>query len=219
MNGLLLVCSIAILATVHAIPPGLSESFYLQATGTRTSNISGTVTITDFSRYNYAADTARLLAFIEIIGTTNGVGESSILFSSVNDNLTYIDANGTCVTIPNTDPDSISGLLNLLFEDFTTGIEDPAGTITYTFTQSQGFTRILITVNGLPTSLTTTSLTSTLILDIFSYTNSAPPFSIFVLPDACSNFTCDFCCSTAAGVASSFLLMLAALVMFLFSTV
>ena len=213
MNGLLLMYSITVLATVYAIPPGLSESFYLQATGTLTRNISGTVTTTDYSRFNTAVDTARLLAFQDIAGTAGG---SVFILISGNDNLTYLGLNDTCGTIPGTGSGNISDVIISIFGDFTTGVEAPSGTITYT---SLNGIDILVTVNGLPTSLTTTTSFSTTNLDIHSYTNSAPPFSIFALPNACSNFTCNYCCNTATGVASSFLLMLAALAMFLLPTV
>ena len=220
MNGLLLLCSIAILATVYAIPPGLSESFYLQATGTETTISSGTTTY--FTRYNYAIDTTRMLGFEDVAATTNGVQGSLFDFLSVKDNLTYTNSNGTCKTMPGSG--NFSQTIIFLFGAFTTGVEAPPGTITYISTSS-GSTSVLVTVNGLPTTLTSTSTSSTFNLDIHSYTNSAPPFSVFVLPDACSDFTCDSCYSptttpsSAVSVTSSFLLMLAALAMFLFSTV
>ena len=215
MNGLLLMCSIAILTTVYALPPGLSDSFYMQATATQTINFSDNDVIIEFSRFNVATDTTRNLELSDTVSTTNGVLFYFFSLVSENDNITYTDLNSTCTMGPisSTDIDT-----NSLFGEFNTGVEDPTGTITYTNTSS-GRTNVLVTVNGLPTTLTSTSTSSTFNLDIHSYTNSAPPFSIFVLPDACSNFTCNYCCNTAAGVASSFLLMLAALVMFLFSTV
>ena len=245
MNGLLLMCSIAILTTVYALPPGLSDSFYMQATGTQTINFSGNDIIIEFSRYNIAVDSTRLLGSFDSVSTTSGV---EIITSSIDsgiDELSYTNNNGTCTT-SSINSTEIGQGVNLLFGEFDTGIENPSGTITYTSTTANG-TNILITVNGLPTALTMTSTSAgTTVLSINSYTNSAPPFLIFVLPDACSSFTCDSCYSPsattmspstttmspsattmsptttpslAAGVASSFLLMLAALVMFLFSTV
>ena len=218
MNGLLLLCSIAILATVYALPPGLSDSFYMQATGTQTINFSGNTVIIEFSRYNVAIDSTRLLASFDSVSTSSGVENIISSIASGNDELSYITNNVNCTTssISSTE---ISQGVNLLFGEFDTGIENPSGTITYTSTTTSG-TNILVTVNGLPTELTMTSTSaSTTVLSINSYTNSAPPFSIFVLPAACSDFTCNSCYSSAAGVASSFLLMLAALTMFLFSTV
>ena len=217
MNGLFLLCSIAILATVYAIPPGLSESFYMQATGTLTQTISGTVTTTtDYTRFNYALDTTRELSLSDIVGITNRDEGYVIILTSRNDNLTYIESNGTCETIPYSR--NSHETIIYLFGEFTTGVEGPPGTITYTSTRF-GITSVLVTVNGLPTSLTYTTTSSTFNLDIHNYTNSAPPFSIFVLSDTCSDLTCVYCYSTAAGVTSSFLLMLAVLAIFLFSTV
>ena len=218
MNDLLLLCSIAILATVYAISPGLSESFYMQATGTETIIFSGTITTPNITRYNVAVDTTRLLSSFDFVSTTNGVETYEFSITSWNDYLTYTNLNGNC-TIVSLDPIGRISDVNVLFGEFDTGVEDPIGTITYTKIFPSG-SDILVTVNGLPTSLTRiVANVIALNLNIQSYTNSAPPFSVFVLPEACSNFTCDFCYSLAAGVASSFLLMLAALTMFLFSTV
>ena len=227
---------------MNAVPPELSDSFSFQGTGSTIINTSASVIILNHTRHNYAADTTRLLSVTDTLSVSDGVEYSGFVLASGNDNLTYSDSDGTCTTSP-----YISTLMNgtngyIALGNFTTGVEAPPGTITYTSTY-QNSSAILVTVNGLPVSFTfayifdTYTVTST--ININSYTNSSPPFSTFVLPDACSNFTCDYCYSPSAttmspsatimsptttpslavGVTSSFLLMLAALVMFLFSTV
>ena len=122
MKGLLLMSLIAILATVNAVPPELSDSFSFQGTGSTIINTSASVIILNHTRQNYAADTTRLLSVTDTLYILNGVEYSGFVLASGNDNLTYSDSDGTCTTSP-----YISTLMNgtngyIALGNFTTGV-------------------------------------------------------------------------------------------------
>ena len=215
---------------MNAVPPGLSDSYSFQATGVTLVNTSVGVTTLNYVRYNYAEDNTQFLSVMDSTYVSDGAINQEFLLASGNDDITYSDTNGVCTTSQYASTSLLSGTSELV--NFVTGVEAPPGTVTYNLTY-QGDSVILVTVNGLPVSYMSTYIFDTynvtMILNIHSYTNSTPPFSTFVIPEAC---LCDSCYSpsattmsptttpsSAVSVTSSFLLMLAALAMFLFSTV
>ena len=209
-----LLCILAIITGTNAQRPYLSTTFLLQATAVSTTTEGTTVSTTTYTRYDTAIDIPRGLAYFIQKGMSGSATGSLYALASANDNTSYQALNGTCSesTFNSNLSDPMSFLGNY-WREFDNAVENPPGT--FTITGSQSITT-LVTVNGLPTSITsglsTSSFTSLFVLTITSFTNSTPPFSTFALPAACSQFTCNACYSSAVNLGSSFIIMLLALV-------
>ena len=209
-----LLCILVIITGTNAQRPYLSSSYSYQGTAVLTATEGTTVTTTAYTRFDVAADISRRLGYTNFVGMSEGATYSIYQFFSGNDNTSYVVLNGICTErafISNASDPMISQADS--WSQYDNAVENPPGT--FTITGSQSVTK-LVTTNGLPTSITgsttTSSLTTLLVITINSFTNSTPPFSTFALPAACSQFTCTACYSSAVNLGSSFILMLLALV-------
>ena len=209
-----LLCILAIITGTNAQGPQLSSSYLYQGTGMLTATEGTTVTTTTYTRFDVAVDISRRLRYTNFVGVSEGATYSIYQFFSGNDNTSYLVLNGICTErafISNASDPMISQADS--WSQYDNAVENPPGT--FTITGSQSVTK-LVTTNGLPTSITgsttTSSLTTLLVITITSFTNSTPQFSTFTLPAACSQSTCNACYSSAVNLGSSFILMLLALV-------
>ena len=205
-----LLCILVIITGTNALGPQLSPSFSFDGTAVLTQTTGATMTITTFTRYNLAIDATRGLLYANIEGMSGGVTNTINAVGSVNDNSAYQVLNGVCTKSTYTvNPSDPMGLQVNFWSAFDNVAANPPGT--YVVTVSQ-VVLTLVTVNGLPVTLTSSSTGTSFELTITNYIDSTPPFSTFALPAACSQFTCNACYSSAVNLGSSFILMLLALV-------
>ncbi|KAI6658014.1 hypothetical protein LOD99_15729 [Oopsacas minuta] len=209
-------------AATNAQFPDLSPSFYMQGTAVATATDGTVIT---YPRFDIAIDATRELAYQNIDFISSGATFNIFAITSVNDNATYGTFTGQNCTM--TDGASMTGqspipLTSNFWDVFQGATEAPPGTFTVTIPP---ITLSVVIVNGRPTVFSiavadTGSGGSVIVITISNYLNGQPPFSLFTLPESCSEFTCDACySSSAAGLASSLLMMLAAIALFILSTV
>ena len=146
-----------------------------------------------------------------------GFSSERVVLSSVSDNATYETVeqlfSGSCV-MTSLNPNPYFPIDMNVWELFATAVESPAGTFTYT----EGITSYAIVIeNGLPVTYTiSVSLIGIeTIITVDSFSNQAPAHSEFSLPSECTEYECEACYSGAAAVASSVLLILSALLVYL----
>ncbi|KAI6658015.1 hypothetical protein LOD99_15730 [Oopsacas minuta] len=209
-------------AATNAQFPDLSPSFYMQGTAVDTTT-DGTVITSP--RFDIAIDATRELAYINSDFIFNGTTFNAFSITSESDNATYSTLTGQNCTM--TDGASMTGqspipLTSNFWDTFENATEAPPGTFTVA---NPPITLSVVIVNGRPTVFTIAVADTgfggiVTVITISNYLNGQPPFSLFTLPESCSEFTCDACySSSAAGLASSLLMMLAAIALFILSTV
>ena len=184
--------------------PQLSPSFAFQGTAVESRTGYPTNTLT---RYDLAIDVSRGLQISNFEGTSGGTTGSEVILVSVNDTIVHGVFNGVCNT------SSVSSAVSFNYQPdfwgrFDNAVESPPGTFTTTDSSSA---LTLVTVDGIPTSYSSSSTGYSFVLTITSYTNSAPPFSTFTLPEACENYTCNSCYSSGAVARGSLLLLIIAI--------
>ena len=205
------LCILAIIVGTHA---NLSPSFSFTGSGTATVTDGSDVTTYVYTRYDYAIDVTRGLLALNVEGTIGGQPLTEYLIVSINDSLIYSNENGVCTTVAfAADPRyPFSYQDNFWGSIFDNAVVNPPGTYTVTIPP---LTILLVTVNGLPTTLTYTYASGTVSIAtavVFTdYINEAPPFSTFPLPAACSQFTCNSCYSSAIASTGSLLLLILAI--------
>ena len=205
-----LLCILAIITGTNALGPQLSPSFSFQGTAVLTQTSGTTVTTTTYTRYNLAIDATRELLYANIEAMFAGATFSIYALASVNDQSAYVVTNGVCsesTYIANAS-DAMSFRVNFWGSFDNVVVNSPD---TYVVTESSTVSTLL-TTNGLPVSYNVSFTGYSFALTITNYINSAPQFSTFTLPAACSQSTCNACYSSAVNLGSSFILMLLALV-------
>ena len=192
----------------------LSESFSFE--GMLVVNAANVTMV--FPQYNLAHDAVRRLQHLDLIENTP---EGEVRINSINsgyENRTYVASEGKCEEKP-LDTSLFTFDINT-WKIFEVAKESPDGVYTIETT----FERLeIVTHNGLPTSYTTTTMpigsdTISTSLTFITYRNETPPFHVFSLPEGCSQ-SCGYCPNSAAGVASSFFLLLTTIIIFLFALV
>ena len=205
-----LLCILAIITGANALGPQLSPSFSFEGTAVLTQTTGATVTTTTFTRYNLAIDATRELLYGNIEAMIADATFSIYALASVNDQSAYVVTNGVCsesTYIANAS-DQMSFRVNFWGSFDNAVVNSPD---TYVVTESSTVSTLL-TTNGLPVSYNVSFTGFSFALTITNYINSAPQFSTFTLPAACSQSTCNACYSSAVNLGSSFILMLLALV-------
>ena len=183
-NLLISLISLSVLLlSVTAQFPTLSPSYSLEGTISLNFNLGATFV----GPYSESVDITRGLAIMDYAVTSNtGVVLNVITLVSVNDNATYFSVNNVCNQTV-FDPNILFPLNTNVWDLYAAGTESPPGT--FTFTQD-GNTHTVTIVNGVPASLTLMIGTTVQIIVVTNFNNLAPPFSTFLLPSECSQFTC-----------------------------
>ena len=205
--NLSVICIVTLLGGLYAQSPPLSPSFSLRGTGAVTGATQAT--IDSLITYN---DANRRLLLSEVTTTVSGQQVSVNVLSSGADNAAFVTSNGQCTRI---DPGSMTNLLDNTDPWGTFTLANTVGPVT---TYNSDANAVLTLTSGVPTgltsSVTSSGQTTVTALIITSYTNSAPAFSVFQLDPACvaQNYTCGSCYSSAIGIASNSVYIIAALV-------
>ena len=196
----------AFLLAVSGQFPTLSPSYSFTGTGLRTeSDQSGAFT------FEVSIDMDRRLQRLET-ATTSGVFVNFIEISSANDLATYTSVNGVCRDATTYDPSNFYPIDINVWELYAAGTESPNGI--YSFTLSNIIHRVVIE-DELPTSFEFAFGDTVIELIVDNFNDTTPDFSTFCLPSGCSTNECNACYSGAAAVASSVLLVLSALLVYL----
>ena len=188
--------------------PVLSPSYTISGSGLRTESGQPST----FFTYEISIDIDRQLQRIEESDTTSGVITNFIEISSANDQATYTSVDEVCADSITYNPSLNFPLDTNVWELYAAGTESPVGT--YTFTRDNILHRVEIE-DGLPTFLGFAFGNVAIAFNVDSFRNTTPAFSTFCLPSECSANECIACYSGAAGVASSVLLILSALLVYL----
>ena len=200
------ICIVTLLGGLYAQPPPLSPSFSLGGTGTGISQGQAIV----YNSFLLHSDANRELFLTDATFTLSGQQINQIVLSSDGDNVTFLKTNNQCVRI---DTGSIM-TLNGTNPWRSFNLASTVGPVT---TYNAGTNVVLTLTNGEPTGLTSSvtfnGQTTAQVLIFTSFTNSTPPFSVFFLDSACveQGFTCNSCYSSAIGIASNFVCIIAAL--------
>ena len=200
---------VALFGGSYAQSPDLSPNFSFRATR-RTTILGQDLVYEPYLVYN---DADRGLLKIEFSVTASGQQNNvNFLVNRMGDE-EFITINGQCTRTMSISQASMPAVLE---NEDTWSKFNLVSTNGAVRTYTSG-TNTLITTNGVPTSLTyfeTASGQQTqVVLTIHSYTNSTPAFSVFFLDPVCveQGFTCGNCYSSAIGIASNFVCIIAAL--------
>ena len=198
----------AFLLAVSRQFPTLSPSYSFSGTGLRIRDLNQSVNFT----FEVSIDIDRRLQRLEL-DTTSGVSATYIEISSASDLATYTSVNGMCLNTTTYVPRPNYPIDFNVWEQYAAGTESPNGT--YSFTLSNITHRVVIE-DGFPTSFEYAFGNTVIELTVDNFNNMTPDFSTFFLPSGCSsNAECNACYSGAAAVASSVLLVLSALLVYL----
>ena len=201
----------AFLLAVSGQFPTLSPSYSLQGGLSRRNN--GALALS--GAYSVSVDINRRLQFVdETLTLISGTISNNLRLSSENDSATYLSTNNVCNQIQ-FNPNDIFPLDTNVWDLYADGTESPTGT--YTFTQGI-ITYVVTIVNGEPASFTFSFSNSIIAIVVANFNNTTPDFSTFCLPSQCSQFTCNFCYSSAVSVSISIMLLLTTLLVYLFTT-
>ena len=198
----------AFLLAVSGQFPTLSPSYSFSGTGLRREFIQS-VTFT----FDVSIDIDRRLQRLEL-DTTSGVSANFIEISSASDLASYTSVNGMCLDTTTYDPTIYYPIDFNVWELYAAGTESPNGT--YSFTQS-GITHRVVIEDGLPTAFEfEIAFGNTFIgLTVDNFNDTTPDFSTFCLPSECSRNKCNACYNGVAAVASSVMLVLSSLLVYL----
>ena len=188
--------------------PTLSPSYTISGVGVVTESGETTITFT----FEISIDIDKQLQFISESDTVNGVTTNFIEITSANDLATYTSVDGVCTDSTTYNPSLAFPIDTNVWELYASGIESPIGT--YTFTQNEIAYQVVIE-DELPATFVVASGSTGIGFRVDSFNNKTPEFSTFCLPGGCSAHECDACYSGAAAVASSVLLVISALLVYL----
>ena len=190
--------------------PVLSPSYSVSGTGLIEETGQASTTFT----FEFSIDIDRQLQRLEESDTTSDVTTNFIEISSASDQATYTSVDGVCVDTTTYNPSIIFPIDTNVWDLYAAGTESPIGT--YTFTQNDVLHRVEIE-DGLPTFFGFAFGNTIIVINVDNFRNKTPAFSTFCLPSECSVNECNACYNGAAAVASSVLLLLSALLVYLFT--
>ena len=203
------ICIVALLGESYAKSPDLSTSYSFRATG-RTTILGQDLVYEPYLVYN---DANRGLLKLEFAFSISGQQTNANFLVNRMGDEEFSSVNGQCRRTMSISQASMPAVLENEDTWSKFNLTSTNGAVrTYTAGKNT-----LITTNGVPTSLTyfvtASGLQTQVVLTIHSFTNSTPAFSVFCLDPVCvaQGFTCNSCYSSAIGIASNFVFIIAAL--------